>query len=174
MANAPSKRNSVFHTYRMAPLIATGLVALALLLLLGLLMWSLVAYYTHSPVSAAEPWPALIYLGALFLTSVLITLLVRGGTVFPSAALSLIVAVATLLLAEPESVTIGPALLKALLSLFAGVLGFTLAKLWVRRDAIRRAARAAAKPRPPLPEPAATKLTPAPQPEDYGMQEKTY
>ncbi len=174
MANTPPNRKSIFQTYRILPLVLAGLVFLILLVLICLLVWSLIAYYTQAPVSAEALWPRLIYLGGLFVTAALMTLLIKGGTVFPAAALSLTAAAVTLLLAGEGQATIAPALLKALLSLVAGVLGFTLAKLWVRHDAARRNARVLAKgPRPPLPEPAATRLTPTPLPEDYGMEEKS-
>lgn len=163
---------SIFHKYRIVPLVLAGLVFLALLVGVCLLLWSLIAYYSHSETIETSAVPIIIYLGAVFLSSGVMTLLIKGGTVFPAAALSLIAAIATLFIAEPGSVGFGPALLKVLLTLVAGVLGFTLAKLWVQRDSSRRSSKAAAKQRPILPDPPATTLTPAPEAEDFGMKEQ--
>lgn len=163
---------SIFRVYRIIPLVLAGLAFLALLIVVCLLIWSMVAYYSHSPVTAEGALPIVIYLGAVFITAALMTLLIRGGTVFPAVAVSVIAAAATLFLAEPETVKFGPALLKILLTLLSGAAGFTLAKLWVIRDKKSRYARAASRPpRPDLPQPPATKLTPSPQPDDYSMRE---
>lgn len=121
---------SIFKRYKLAPLLLAGLLALVLLILLGLLLWSAIVFYTQQDIAVGGMLPGIIYLAAIFLAAALMTALIRGGTVFPAAVLSLTAAIATYLLADSSLITAGGALLKALLSLLAGVLGFTLTKLY--------------------------------------------
>ncbi|MBQ6807788.1 MAG: hypothetical protein IJP07_01300 [Firmicutes bacterium] len=138
MAN-PSR---IFKKYLIFPLILTGCLILAILTLASLLIWTMLAYYGQLDPASAGGWASGLYLLLIFLSCWLMTWLIRGGTVFPAVVLSLLAAVATFFLSQAE-LSFAPALLKALFSLFAGVLGFTLSKLLVT---LRRKAKKAETP----------------------------
>lgn len=158
------QHKTIFQRYKLLPLVLAGVLFLALFTLIGLLLWSLIAFLAQQDVAAAEVVPGAIYLAGIFLAAALMTALIRGGTVFPAAVLSLGAAIATYLLADSTLITIGGAVLKSLISLFAGVLGFTLTKLYfiMRRRSEPRVERKIdlsnrdiVEPGRPAPEPAA-------------------
>lgn len=126
-----AKRNrSIFQQYRLLPLLGVGVLFFVLFVLLGLLLWSFIFFQTQKEPAAAQLVPGLLYLGGVFLSTALMTWLIRGGTVFPAAILSLLAAGATLFLADGALLGVGNVLLKLVLTLVVGVLGFTLTKLW--------------------------------------------
>ena len=123
-------KKSIFTRYRLLPLIGVGIIFFILFIAVALLLWGYIAFRARLEVSTAAVFPAILYLLGVFLASALMTFLIRGGTVFPAAIVSIVAAAATLLLAAPEAVTFGNALGKILLTLVSGVLGFTLTKLY--------------------------------------------
>lgn len=133
-----AKKSSIFAQYRIFPLILAGAVILALLTVVLLSIWTLVAYLGHQDLSQAGALASGLYLLLLFVSCFLMTRLIRGGTVFPALALSLLAAVATFFLSG-QKLLFFPALGKILLSLIAGILGFILAKLiFIRKRQQRR------------------------------------
>ncbi|MDO4732492.1 MAG: hypothetical protein Q4B50_03140 [Bacillota bacterium] len=123
-----AKPTRIFKKYRIIPLVLTGCLLLSLLTLVSLLLWTLISFYGNFDPAEAGGWAAGLYLLLLFLSCSAMTWLIRGGTVFPSLALALLAAVASIFLSEAKP-SFGPILLKLLFSLVAAVLGFTLTKL---------------------------------------------
>lgn len=128
---------SIFKKYRLLPLVGVGLASLVLLVGLSLLLWTAIAFKGNFDLSQRATAPLLIYLGAIFLSCCLMTLLIRGGTVFPSALLGL-AAGATALILAPAGAAPGQLILKLLISLAVALAGFTLTKLYFRQRRPRR------------------------------------
>ena len=122
----PSKNS--FQKYRIAPLVGAGAVILVALVLLALLIWTLAAFAGQRDPAQSGATAAVIYLGAVFLACLLMTLLIRGGTVIPSAILGLLAAIVSLLLA-PAGAPFGKIVLKIVLTLLVTVAGFAVGKL---------------------------------------------
>lgn len=125
-----AQNNSVFSRYKIIPLLVVGMVFIVLYTLLGLLIWTAIAYGSQANVSEQTAFPAFLYLSGIFFACALMTALIKGGTVFPAAILSLAAAIVTFIITDSVLLSFGSAFLKALLSLLAGVLGFTLTKLY--------------------------------------------
>lgn len=123
-------RKSIFTRYKLLPLIGVGLAFFVVFTALALLLWGYIAYQARLDVSEAVALPAVLYLAGVFLAAALMTLLIKGGTVFPAAIVSLIAAVFSFFFVDATLLSFGGALGKALLTLVTGVLGFTLTKLY--------------------------------------------
>ena len=119
----------IFSRYRIFPLVLLGLSIAIVLIVISLLFWSMISYYSGSTPEDAKALPVIIYLGTVFIVSALMTLFIKGGTVFPAAIMALLVAVFSLILADSATITFWPSVLKVALTVFVGVLGFTLTKL---------------------------------------------
>ncbi|MDO4581828.1 MAG: hypothetical protein Q4B96_04520 [Bacillota bacterium] len=127
---AQRPRRSIFSRYRIVPLITVGLLLSLLLIFTSTLIWSWSTYNARADIADAAPLtPTLIYLLSLFAAALLMTLLIRGGTVFPSLAVALIITGLSLWLAGAEELTVLGVTFKTLLSLLAAILGFTIGKL---------------------------------------------
>ena len=100
-----SNRSKIFKRYRLIPMIAVGLLTMTLLCALGLLIWGIVAYFAQMNIAEQNLAPALVYLVSLFVACGFMTLLIQGGTVFPSLIVATIATVITFFLAEPETLT---------------------------------------------------------------------
>lgn len=122
------KRNTIFQTYRILPLVLTGCLVLAALTLITVLIWTLIAYFGHLDPTIAGGVASTIHLLLVFFSCAIITWLIRGGTVFPAVILSLLAAIATFFLSD-HAIRFGPAFGKILLTLIAGIAGFSIAKL---------------------------------------------
>ena len=118
-----------FQKYRIAPLVGAGAVILVVLVLLALLIWALAAFAGQRDPAQSGATAAIIYLGAVFVSCLLMTLLIRGGTVIPSAILGLLAAIVSLLLA-PAGAPFGKIVLKIVLTLLVAVAGFAVGKFW--------------------------------------------
>ena len=139
-----SNRSKIFKRYRLIPLIAVGLLTMTLLCALGLLIWGIVAYFAQMNIAEQNLTPALVYLVSLFVACGFMTLLVRGGTVFPSLIVATIATVITFFLAEPETLTFLGCVLKIVLSLVISTLAFSLVKgCFIMNPARRRQITAA-------------------------------
>ena len=117
-----------FQKYRIAPLVGAGAVILVVLVLLALLIWALAAFAGQRDPAQSGATAAIIYLGAVFVSCLLMTLLIRGGTVIPSAILGILAAVVSLMLA-PGNAPFGRIVLKIVLTLAMAVIGFAVGKL---------------------------------------------
>ena len=106
--NIKKHTRSAFRRYRILPLILTGLLLFGLICGIGLLIWTLICYWCNI-TPQLNITPKLIWLGAIFLSCGMITFLIRGGTVFPSAIVSLISAIISLFLADPANLHFWPA-----------------------------------------------------------------
>jgi hypothetical protein len=124
-------RNSFWRTYRVLPIILGSLIIFAVLCAVAILVWSCVVYFSKSEVATIQTLPAIIWLTALFLTSGIMTILTRGGTVFPALFLTVVAVTTSCLLAEPSLLTVVGVMVKLGYSLLFAVLGFIFAKLYV-------------------------------------------
>ena len=122
---------SITKKYRLLPLIGVGALVFIILVLLSLLIWSVAAYGGQRDPSQSGGTAAFVYLAAVFISCAVMTLLIRGGTVFPSAILGLAAAIVSLLLA-PAPVGFGKILFKILMTLLIAAAGFAVAKLCCR------------------------------------------
>lgn len=135
------ERRSFWRTYRVLPIILGSLVIFALLCAVAIFIWSCVVYFTKTEVTTVQTLPAIIWLTALFLTSGIMTIFTRGGTVFPALFLALIAVTASCLLADSSLLSVGGVLIKLGCSFLFSVLGFTFAKLYIIFLAPARGAR---------------------------------
>lgn len=122
----PGRSN--YKKYRLLPLIGVGALILIALVAICLLIWSLAAFGGQRDPAQSGATAAVIHLGAVFIACLAMTLLIRGGTVIPSAVLGALAAVCSVLLA-PEPASFGKILLKLLLTLAVAVAGFAVGKL---------------------------------------------
>lgn len=133
---------AVFARYRILPLMLVGLITMAVFVALTLCIWAFIVYNLRADISRAVVVPALIYSDGIFISCCLMTFLIKGGTVFPSAVLSLALAVVSLLLADVATLSFVGVLLRIFFSLLCGVVAFTLTKLYCilrARSAARKA-----------------------------------
>ena len=134
-----AEKKTIFKRYRLLPLIGVGIVFVLFYTLAGLVIWTLFAYNGKTEVLTQSFVPGFIYLSSIFFACMLMTALIKGGTVFPAAVLSLAAAIAAFFMADSALLSFGSILLKSLLSLLSGVLGFTITKLlYVSRRAKKR------------------------------------
>ena len=120
--------HSNYKKYRLLPLIGVGTLILVALVLISLLIWTVAAYGGQKDPAQSGATAAVIYLGAVFISCLAMTLLIRGGTVIPSAALGALAAICSILLA-PEPAPFGRILLKIVLTVEVAVAGFAAGKL---------------------------------------------
>ena len=129
-ARRPRKRGWLHY---LPPLLA-GLICCAALILLATLAWGYSVYISKGYISdAGLLLPLYIFLGAIFLSSCLITALTRGGAIFPVLLFSLLANMISWLMAELPAPRLSGLLIKLLLSLFSAVTGFSLSKLLIIR-----------------------------------------
>lgn len=121
----PGRSN--YKKYRLLPLIGVGALILVALVAVSLLIWTLAAFGGQRDPAQSGATAAVIYLCAVFISCLAMTLLIRGGTVIPSAALGALAAVCTVLLADPAP--LGKILLKIVLTLAIAAAGFAVGKL---------------------------------------------
>ncbi len=129
------------HTYRIIPIIIASLLLFAVICCLAVLIWAIIVYLGKNEVGDGQALPAVIWLISLLLSSALMTLATKGGTVFPALFLGVIAVILSCLMAGEGLLTVGGVLLKVLLSLLAAVVGFTLAKLYLMIGGKLRAPR---------------------------------
>ena len=122
----PGRSN--YKKYRLLPLIGVGALILVALVAVSLLIWTLAAFGGQRDPAQSGATAAVIYLCAVFISCLAMTLLIRGGTVIPSAALGALAAICSILLA-PEPAPFGKILLKIVLTLAVAVVGFAAGKL---------------------------------------------
>jgi len=135
------QKKSIFKQYRIVPLVAVGVIVMVLLYGLSLLVWTMICYLGNIE-PALNGVPAAIWLIVIFLSCGLMTLLIRGGTVFPSVVVSLAAAITACFLYPMEELLIGGILLKVFLTLITGVLGFTVVKLLIQLTNSRKKQKA--------------------------------
>ncbi len=119
---------SIRKRYRLLPLICTGALVFIAFVLFALLIWAFAAYGGQRDPSQSKGVAAFIYLFAVFISCGVMTMLIRGGTVFPSAALGVLACLLTIIIA-PAGAPFGRILLKLILTLIFAAAGFALAKL---------------------------------------------
>ena len=125
------RRKSIFRKYNFVPLIAVGLISFfASQLILGLL-FSCIAYLARVNMENAILFPTLSYIIGLLAATGLMTLLIKGGTVFPSLILAILITALTAILAGKEALSFLGILSKLSLSLIFSIVGFTAAKLYI-------------------------------------------
>ena len=125
------RKRSFSAKYRILPIIIFSLIMFAILCAVVILIWSLVLYAGKSTVSETSAIPAIIWLVILFISSVLMTLLTRGGTVIPALLLTVITVILSAIFAEAGSVTAGGFILKLIVSALVAAAGFSVAKLFL-------------------------------------------
>ena len=106
-----------------------GLCCYAVLIGLAAFTWGYAVYSRQGYINGEELLPVYIFLGAIFISSCLITALSHGGAIFPALLFSLLANGASFLLAELTSPPLSALLLKLGLSLLVAAVGFTLTKL---------------------------------------------
>ena len=126
-----SKRKTFRQTYRLIPIFLGTLLIFALICGLAILIWSTIAFLSKADVETAQSLPGIIWLAALFLSAGAMTLLTRGGTVFPALFLTLITVVISCFLASEGALSFLGVMAKLGYSLLASVLGFIIAKLYL-------------------------------------------
>lgn len=126
------------QTYRLIPVLIGSLLIFAIICFAFIILWSIGLFLTKTPDPAGTAFPAVLWLLALALSTAAMTVLTRGGTVFPALFLALLGSVLTCFFAEPGVVTFGGVLLKILLSLLVAVIAFTISKLIIRSTRYRR------------------------------------
>ena len=116
---------------RVVPLVSLGLIICALIIAVGCLIWSIIAFFSQTDVTLSIGEPLIIFFIAVLLSSAFITLLIRGRNVFPSVAMATIAFVANLIITANvgTEINIASALLKLLIILLAATIGFTIGKL---------------------------------------------
>ena len=125
------RKKSFSAKYRILPIILTSLIIFAILCAVVILIWSLVLYAGKSTVSDASVIPAILWIVILFISSALMTLLTRGGTVIPSLLLTLLTVILSAIFAESGTVTAGGFILKLVVSALVAAAGFSVAKLFI-------------------------------------------
>ena len=114
-------------------LLLAGLACCAALLTLAALVWAYFIYIRQGYIIGQGALPLIIFFGAIFLSSSLITVLGRGGAIFPALLFALLVNVASWLLSQLPVLPLGGLLLKLGLSLLSAAAGFTVTKLLILR-----------------------------------------
>ena len=122
----PGRSN--YKKYRLLPLIGVGALILVALVAVSLLIWSLIAFGGQRDPAQSGATAAVIYLCAVFIACLAMTLLIRGGTVIPAAVLGALAAMCSVLLA-PGPAPFGRILLKIVITLVVAVAGFAVGKL---------------------------------------------
>jgi len=117
--------------YRIVPLVLFGLICCALFIAIGCFIWSITAYFTQTDVALSVGQPLFIFFIAVLLSSALMTLIIRGGKIFPVLALAVIAFIVNLIITNYLGVNINitSALLKLLIILLAAVFGFSAGKI---------------------------------------------
>jgi hypothetical protein len=129
--DAMARRSKFLQRYKIAPIIITSLLVFIIISCAAILIWSTIVFLGKAEVSDSPALPAIAWLLSLFLATGLMTLLTKGGTVFPALFLGLITVVLSCLLGSAEILTVGGFILKLILSLIAAIAGFTLVKLYL-------------------------------------------
>lgn len=126
-----NKQRKSRRRYRIVPLVLFGLISCALFIAIGCLLWSITAYISQTDVALSVGQPLLIFFIAVLLASALITLMIRGGKIFPALALAIIAFIANLIITNyfGADINIASSLIKLLIILFAAVFGFSIGKI---------------------------------------------
>ncbi len=137
------RRKGVFGKYNFVSLIAVGFIGFFISQLLLGAVFSIVSFAARIDPDASAFLPAMIYIAGLLAASAFITLLIKGGTVWPCLILAILVTAATAALAGSEALTFWGVSKKLLISLLIATVGFTVAKLYIRSERNRRMRRRA-------------------------------
>ena len=133
LAGRPRKRG----LWHYLGLLLAGLCCCTLLVGLATVIWCIITYIRLGYITG-ELLPLLIFLGAIFLSSCLITALARGGTIFPALLFTLLANVLSLLLAELSWPLLSGILIKLGFSLLTTVIGFALTKLLIQTGQVSK------------------------------------
>jgi hypothetical protein len=106
-----------------------GLCCCALFFMLAALVWGFIVYSQQGYITAEGLLPLYLFLGAIFLSSCLMTVFASGGSIIPPLLFSLLANVISLWTAELSFPKLSGIFMKMLLSLLCAALGFTLTKL---------------------------------------------
>ncbi|MCL1905476.1 MAG: hypothetical protein FWG06_00535 [Clostridiales bacterium] len=108
-----------------------GMCCYAVLIGLAALTWGYTVYSRQGYIEGGGLLPLYIFLVAVFLSSCLITMLARGGAIFPALLFSLLANGASFLLAGVSPPPVNALLLKAGISLLTAAAAFTITKLFI-------------------------------------------
>jgi hypothetical protein len=125
----PPARKRVFWRY--LGLLVFGLCCYAVFIALASLAWGYTAFSQHGYISDDGLLAEYIFLGAIFLSSCLMTEIGRGGPIFPALLFAVLANTASFLLAELSAPPLNRLLIKLILSLLCAAAGFTLTKLLI-------------------------------------------
>lgn len=127
--------------YRYVALLIAGVLCYALLISLAALAWGSLVYMRQGDVAADTAMPLAIFLGAIFLSSCLVTALSRGGTIFPALMLAMAANIISFLLAQAPQPQAKGVLMKLGLTLIVAVAGFVISKLLYMRGRAKQNSR---------------------------------
>ncbi len=117
--------------YRNLALVIAGLFIYALLIGVASFILGSVIYNNNADAADYQTAPLIIFIGAVFLSSFMITLFSRGGTIFPSFALALLICLSSILLSGGVEPSLGSLFLKFGLSILIVIISFSAAKAFI-------------------------------------------
>ncbi len=126
-----NKRRRTLKKIRILPLVTLGLINCALIIAFGCLIWSIIAYFGKVDVTRSIGGPLIIFFIAVLISSAFITLIIRGGNIFPAFTLAIIAFIANLVIINNFGIDIciSTALLKLFIILLAAIIGFSIGKI---------------------------------------------
>ncbi len=114
--------------YRNLALVIAGLFIYALLIGIASFVLGSVIYNNNADVADYQNAPLIIFMGAVFVASFMITLFSKGGTIFPSFALALIICLISILFSGDVEPSLTALFLKFGLSVLIVIISFSVAK----------------------------------------------
>lgn len=126
-----SGKRSFLRTYRLIPIVIVSLLVFSAICAFAILIWGSIAFFSKANVATVQTLPKIIWLTALFLASGVMTLLTKGGTVFPALSLAFITVIISCFFVGPSLLTINGFFVKLGYSLLFSILGFVFTKLYL-------------------------------------------
>lgn len=126
-------------SYRSLPLFLLGLIIFAGFIIAFGLIWGLVSYSSQAPVEQAVAVPLLLFLLAIFLASLIVSLIVRGQNFTPSVLLALFAWVFSWVVAKGGHFSFGGFLLKLICALLAAGLPCFIVRFFRKRSGQQQA-----------------------------------
>ena len=115
--------------YRILPLVILGDIIFALLILLGIAIWSIPAFMSKQVIEESTVIPLLIYLFAIFLSSYMVSYIIKSKSFLPNFLLLLTFILYMVFVSGYKNIVITGLLLKSLYSLITAIAAFLLVKL---------------------------------------------
>lgn len=128
--NARTKRRTGSkNRYRILPLLISGYLVFFITILIGILIWSIPAFFSKQDIASATVLPLFIFLLAIFFAAYLVSYIIKARSFFPAFFLTSTIIFIVYFYIGPDNISLTGMILKAVYSIFSAYLAYLIVKL---------------------------------------------